>query len=661
MKSSYISQRVCLLNQSKKLYFLFLLCALVLPMALILTGCDPVPGKNLTAAQKAEDMQWLFSRFEEYYAPREYKEQRYKFDYEKLKAEYLQEAINTKSNDEFYSVMQKFVAEFHDAHTSLTFTPSPLPGRAQIAFLGITGKRLGDNFLVTEILPIIKPQDMPIKVGDRITHINGKPIIKYIDKELAPYRNYGNPESNHTLLMGPLFTRISLQFPIPKDPTIELTVVSDISGPSAPSSRNIALPWIVKDLRDFKIEQSWAKAKLSKSSRQSALWVPLENEATGQAIEIALVDQNGDAITFEDFESLKQGEKGILENYKFISIQGWTANKEAVRKKKNQSPFEKLKTKSWVADNALPIVSAQIFPAYVTSVDVKDPKTGKPTGAKKLVGTIRIDSFSYPDSSVEDLKNTLDRFQALGVRDVVVDTLDNPGGSLTLVMKVAQAFSNKKLTMPQQKFGLNAWWLDMIQTSAIESTGAKQELFKRLYTELKAEADTGARLSKSYNMEAIIPYQIEPNYRLKENFNLSVLVSELNASCGDIFPLIMQQNKVATIVGTKTMGAGGNVVNFMQAPNSKADLRQTLSLVVKKNGKYLENNGVVPDIEVNPHKKLATLLAYKDASSVSLKYAIDLHSYNFGEPVVMGYAEKTGKIQVKSVKHSQCQSAMENI
>ncbi len=623
-----------------------------------LTGCEPVPGKTLSGDQKIEDMKWLFSRFEEYYAPRDYKADRYKFDYEKLKTQYLAEAQVTTSNEEFYAVMQKFVAEFRDAHTSLSFTPSPLPDRAHIALLGITGKRYGDDFVVTEILPTINPNQYPLKAGDRITHINGTPVLKYIDKELMPYRNVGNAESNHSMLMGALFTRISLNFPMPKDKNIELTYVPAISAKYAPGSLKISMPWIIKDLRDFKLEIGMAKAQISKKNKNSAFWMPIDDANSGKSFDIALLDQNGEALTAADFDLIFNGSKDFYNNYRFISIEGWTTNKDKIKKSEKKSPFEKLQDTRWIAGNALPISEAKFFPAYVSSEDVIDPETKQSTGVKKLVGYVRIDSFEYPEESVADLKNTLLRFQSLGVKDVVVDTLGNPGGSLTLMMKISQAFWNKKLVMPKQQFGLNQWWLDSIQTTSIESTGAQKELFQRLYADLLQQSKNGLRLSRNYSLEEIIPYEVNPNYALKENFNLKILVNEMNASCGDIFPLVMQQNKAALIVGEKTMGAGGNVASFMQAPNSRADLRQTLSLIVKDNGSYLENNGVVPDIKINPNALIARGYAVNDRSSIVVEAAMRLSSYDFSKLTEAG---KTSTPTPTPTPVKACASLIETI
>ncbi len=60
----------------------------------------------------------------------------------------------------------------------------------------------------------------------------------------------------------------------------------------------------------------------------------------------------------------------------------------------------------------------------------------------------------------------------------------------------------------------------------------------------------------------------------------------------------MKENNLATVVGSRTLGAGGNVVNHPYTPNSHMSVRVTESLIVRKDGSYIENNGVTPDVAV---------------------------------------------------------------
>ncbi|MBK9294477.1 MAG: hypothetical protein IPM57_08530 [Oligoflexia bacterium] len=560
---------------------------LVLLLAAFIAACDPIPGKQLTEQQKIEDMMWLMSRFEEFYAPKEYKERIHKFNFKELRRKYFSLTRETKNNEEFYALMNKYVAEFKDAHVSLTLSASSFAGRARIAYLGVNGVRQGEHYVVTELLPNVSRMHSPLQIGDVVTHIDHVPVLEYIEKNLVPYRNLGNMNSNHTALMGALFTRVSLKFPIPEQTEVELTVKRLTSK----TPEQLKMPWIVKDLADFKLD-------IEKSTKKkSSLKIEVEPGTS-----ISLLDQNGNALTVEDFKKFVE-ERNNIDNYLYTEISGWTASKEVLKTKAQKTGFELLKAEREVPSSALPVAEAKTYPAYVSAENTPE--------GKKLVGYVRISDFTKPENSVEELKTTLKKFQELGVKDLVVDTLSNPGGSLLLMMRLAQAFTPEKLSMPGQQFGLSEWWLDNIQKMSLSTTGATQELYKRLYADLKNQFEEGKKISRTYSLEELIPYNLKPNSDLAYKFNIAILVNEMNASCGDIFPMIMQENKAAVIVGTRTMGAGGNVVKFSQAPHSHADISQTLSLIVKKDGSYLENNGVVPDVEFDPNKILENLRASK--------------------------------------------------
>jgi hypothetical protein len=75
--------------------------------------------------------------------------------------------------------------------------------------------------------------------------------------------------------------------------------------------------------------------------------------------------------------------------------------------------------------------------------------------------------------------------------------------------------------------------------------------------------------------------------------------------------------QMATVIGARTMGAGGNGVDYNQAPNSHLDLRQRESLRVRKNLNsdqtlsYVENAGVEPEVEIKVNELAKT--KYTDA------------------------------------------------
>jgi C-terminal processing protease CtpA/Prc len=67
----------------------------------------------------------------------------------------------------------------------------------------------------------------------------------------------------------------------------------------------------------------------------------------------------------------------------------------------------------------------------------------------------------------------------------------------------------------------------------------------------------------------------------------------------DIFTSSMKDNGLATVVGSKTMGAGGNVTTHIASPVAGLILNQTESLLYNKAGAELENNGVEPDVALD--------------------------------------------------------------
>src|SRR4051812_28353182 len=91
--------------------------ALVLIITAFTQGCQPAPRHLLTTDEKIADLHWIFSQFKENYAPLNYKEKLHGIDFQTLKANYTGEAVLTKTNEEFFVLMHRFVSEFKDAHT----------------------------------------------------------------------------------------------------------------------------------------------------------------------------------------------------------------------------------------------------------------------------------------------------------------------------------------------------------------------------------------------------------------------------------------------------------------------------------------------------------------------------------------------------------------
>ncbi|MBI3018554.1 MAG: PDZ domain-containing protein [Deltaproteobacteria bacterium] len=74
-----------------------------------------------------------------------------------------------------------------------------------------------------------------------------------------------------------------------------------------------------------------------------------------------------------------------------------------------------------------------------------------------------------------------------------------------------------------------------------------------------------------------------------------MLIDEMSGSGGDAFPALLQGNGRAKLLGTRTMGAGGHVIEAPSLNNSGIELRLTKSLFYRPDGVAVENNGAIPD------------------------------------------------------------------
>lgn len=581
--------------------------AMLTLISTLLSACDPVPRRNLSVDEKIADLYWIYSQYGENYAPLEYKEKSLNINFEKLKLDYVEAAKKTTTNEEFYDLMFKFVAEFKDAHNSASLTNSSLPNRAQVAFLGFSGARNGEALLVKKLLPTItKDSAFPVKVGDLITKIDGKPLKEVIQAELLPLRNLGNEESNYSFHMNKLFTRVSTMNGLPKNKDAVITLMRD------EKEYTYSLPWVLKDIYQFQAEQEKAaekdKSKEKKAEDSERNYLMLSDSLNSTLFKFNFVGFNGQiekpvAMVEKVMNGLR---KKFADGFRVVDfVAEWSPVAED---EKEKTPLEALKEQRSLMEKAVYLSESKTYPAYVSPKKVYD-QNGKETGEIKLVGYIYVDTFSPANSEenvLKEFKATLTAMQALGVNDLVIDTINNGGGSLVLGMKMAQLLSDQKLEMPKLQMRLSDSWMDQFQQETLHaSSDAEGEYARRILAEMEVAKKAGKRLSDPYSAEMLAPFSIQPNQDMKKPFKIVLLVNEMCASMCDIFAGILQDNKMATIIGARTMGAGGNVVSYNQTPNSHLDVRQTESLILRKDGSYIENVGVTPDklMEVNTYAK----------------------------------------------------------
>ncbi len=561
-----------------------------LALTLLVLSCSPAPRHTLTNNEKSADLAWVYSKFQENYAPLEYKQARYGFDFETLKKQYDEKALQTRTNEEFYSVLYKFVSEFKDAHTSGILSESYLPGRTFVGFLGFHGARKGDNYVITELFPSVQrfANRFPLKVGDVITKLDGVSLKEIALTTQVQTRDLGQNESNLTYHMDRIFNRYSLNGTLPTTSDAQLTVLRN------EKEEMVQLSWVVKDLLVFLKEQREASQALfnNKTEKKTVYELALLNLTNEFPLQPffakKFLPQSKDYRFWNSFEFIDYSPIGLAKLLRNQKQGGWY-------------PWENFRNDRNVPANALILSQSEAYPTYVTLEKVLN-KDGTPAGQIKPVAYMYLDTFSPwfgDDAVVAEVKTTLNTLKANGVKDLVIDLINNGGGSLLLGIELAQLFSNQPLTLPQMQFALNETWLDDFENwSTNWPFDPEQVTIKKIYESLLEDRNSGKRLSKPWSTRFFMPASFTPNTDIEGKLNIVLLVNEMCASMCDIFTAMLKDNELVKVVGTKTMGAGGNVTTHFEAPNSHFSVNQTESLLLRKDGSYIENNGVEPDVAV---------------------------------------------------------------
>ena len=166
------------------------------------------------------------------------------------------------------------------------------------------------------------------------------------------------------------------------------------------------------------------------------------------------------------------------------------------------------------------------------------------------IGYIKLTAFS--EMTVNEMNKAIDKLRKEGMRSLILDLRDNPGGLLTSAVGVADRFvSDGKL---------------------IVSTRGRKE---NQSVEIKAK----------------------DNYPLSR-FPLAVLVNEYSASASEIVAGALQDWSCAIIIGKKTFGKG-SVQNLIPLAGGAA-LKLTTSRYYSPKGRVIDKIGIEPDIVVEP-------------------------------------------------------------
>ena len=205
---------------------------------------------------------------------------------------------------------------------------------------------------------------------------------------------------------------------------------------------------------------------------------------------------------------------------------------------------------------AITILREELDPFDVTVTrDIIEVHSVRTSDLGEGIGYVRL--ISFQERTSRDLQDELKALREKGMRGLVLDLRNNPGGLLTQAVQIADLFLEKGKLI--------------------------------VYTEGRA---------KSQNLSFV------DQHDNPQDFPMVVLVNKGSASASEIVAGALQDHQRAVVVGTQTFGKG--TVQTVIPLNDGSGLRLTTAKYFTPNKRAIDGAGLTPDIVVEPPKPPTT-------------------------------------------------------
>jgi len=237
-----------------------------------------------------------------------------------------------------------------------------------------------------------------------------------------------------------------------------------------------------------------------------------------------------------------------------------------------------------------------------------------------LVGFLRIPTYMAEIEEIIELVDIINKFEDL-TDGLVIDQMSNGGGNLFYAYALASMLTDKPIQAPlhQVKLTPEEIYLATMLKKDLANVKTDEEAISilgghiagypvtyQLVLMLRNWADmmiedwgNGQILSRPLPLYGID--KINPSPFARYTKPIIMLINELDFSCADIVPAIMQDSGRARLMGQNTAGAGG-FVTFKQHSGQLgvAGFSMTGSLMIRADGSKIESVGVRPDVMYYP-------------------------------------------------------------
>lgn len=276
--------------------------------------------------------------------------------------------------------------------------------------------------------------------------------------------------------------------------------------------------------------------------------------------------------------------------------------------KKGSSPFDMAAWKSFIPDLGPKIWECDPWSPYYSYIF--ENEAGEP------VGYLRIPSYDGDGYEISQLITIMQHLEE-NTTALVIDQVNNPGGSVFYLYTIASLLATKPLITPRHHYKITqadvAEAIDIIpelqqcdsDEEAIAVIGddisgfpVNHQLVEAIlsyYRFLEEEWKKGHTFTHGFHLLGLD--KINGHHKARYTKPILFIVNELDFSGADFLPAILQDNHRVTIFGTKTAGAGGLVIkNHYPSILGVRGYSYTASIAERANGDPIENLGVTPDI-----------------------------------------------------------------
>lgn len=517
---------------------------------------------QLTTDQRQADFRSLVDLYSRRYAPIAWKQELFNFNVLDL-SPWTGRVAQVTNDLDFYDLLFEYVSDLQDAHDQYQL---PSDFEAQ---LGFTVDLYDGKVVVDSIDPsVLSTAAFPIQVGDEVVSVDGESAADWV-QALSKYVSGGNPRTVQRLAAGLITDRLQAEDPYAVRIVASATVVIlDQTG----SRKTYTIPW-------SKSGTPLTSLGASAGPQLPRPIPPRRILAASRARRKTEAAQGATPPYYQQF--LQQFHQYFLPGR--INVLG----------------FDQLQPVFTLPDNFVQRLGTQGYDSYYSG------SFTAPDGTR--IGYLRIPDFLFADTAALD---TEIHFFQNNTDVLVVDVMRNPGGDVcaaeeTLARLTPSPFQGAAAELRPdwtQFIGVKEALSGAQNDGADADTIAQLELYQAAFAQAFPETANTTALplcaSTLVRQPASAPYT-KP---------VLLLTDEMSASSADIFSALAQDNRIATLLGFRTMGAGGSPEGDSVGIYTEGTTSVTRSLVVRPHPvtvpgypttSYIENVGVWPDLTVD--------------------------------------------------------------